>query len=143
MASQNYPEHRLIFRPPLSYIDMGKVVYNARYLDIYNYARDEYMRSIGYSYIRLNQEDNKNLAVVEANIKYRKPLYYDEETVIVSKVEKIGFRSILFDQKIYKDTMNLLCNESKFIMVCIDSTFKTSSIPQALKQAFTNGPINF
>jgi len=136
----NYPEHKIIFRPPLSYIDIGKVVYNGRYSDIYNYARDEYMRSTGYPYTKLNQQENKHLAVVEANIKYRLPLLYDEKTIIVSKVEKIGSRSILFDQKIYKNNMTLLCNESKFIMVCINNTFKASSIPETLKQAFIHGP---
>lgn len=137
----NYPEHKIIFRPPLSYIDIGKVVYNGRYPDIYNYARDEYMRSTGYSYSRLNQEDSKNLAVIEANIKYRKPLHYDEETIIVSTIDKIGSRSIVFDQKIYKDKMTLLCNEAKFVMVCIDSSFKASSIPEGLKKAFIHGPL--
>ena len=135
-----YPEHKIIYRPPLSYIDIGKVVYNGRYSDIYNYARDEYMRSLGYPYAKFNQEDGRHLAVVEANIKYRLPLLYDEKTIIVSKVEKIGSRSIIFDQKIYKDNMNLLCNESKFIMVCIDNKFKASSIPDGLKQAFIHGP---
>jgi acyl-CoA thioester hydrolase len=137
-----YPEHKLIFRPPLSYIDLGKVVYNGRYPDIYNYARDEYMRSLGYPYTKLNNEDEKHLTVIEANIKFRKPLYYDEETTIVSRVEKIGSRSIVFDQRIYKDKMSTLANESKFIMVCIDNTFRSSSIPASLKKAFENGPVS-
>lgn len=136
-----YPEHKIIFRPPLSYIDLGKVVYNSRYLDIYNYARDEYMRSTGYPYTRLNREDNKHLAVVEANIKYRKPVHYDEETIIVSKIKKIGSRTIVFDQRIYKNNMSLLCNEAEFVMVCIDSLFKASSVPDVLKKAFEHGPI--
>ncbi|MCB9481699.1 MAG: acyl-CoA thioesterase [Desulfobacteraceae bacterium] len=137
----NYPEHRLNFRPPLSYIDIGKVIYNSRYLDIYNYARDEYMRSIGYPYTKLNMEDDKHLAVVEANIKYRKPVHYDEETVIVSKIEKISSRTILFHQLMYKNNMSLLCNEAKFVMVCIDNSFKASSVPEGLKKAFENGPL--
>jgi acyl-CoA thioester hydrolase len=135
-----YPEHKIIFRPPLSHIDIGKVVYNGRYPEIYNYARDEYMRSIGYSYKKFNTEDEKNLAVIESNIKYRKPLLYDEETVIVSKVETIGSRSIIFRQKIYKDNMTTLANEARFVMVCIDTSFKASSIPEHVKKAFENGP---
>ncbi|MGM0418279.1 MAG: acyl-CoA thioesterase [Thermodesulfobacteriota bacterium] len=140
MTEENYPEHHLDYRPPLSAIDLGKVVYNGTYAEIYNYARDEYMRSIGYPYSKFLNEDKKNFAVIEMNVKFRKPLHYDEETVIVSKVEKIGTKSIVFDQKIYKENMQILCNEAKFVMVCIGLSFKAEKIPEVLKNAFKNGP---
>ena len=136
----NYPEHKLFYRPPLSYIDIGRVVYNGRYADIYNYARDEYMRDIGFSYSSFNIKHEKHLAVVESNIKFSKPVFYDEETTIVSKVEKIGTRSIIFNQKIYTKEMKVVANESKVIMVCIDKRCKAASIPEALKKAFEKGP---
>lgn len=140
--NENYKEHRLKYRPPLSYIDMGNVIYNGRYPDIYNYARDEYMRDIGYSYLHLNTSNHNHLAVVEVNIKYRYPIHYDEETIIVTKVKKIGSKSIIFDQKIYKNNMEILCNEAKYTLVCIGFGFTSEKIPQELREAIKNGPKN-
>ena len=48
--------HVFSFRVPLSYIDIGGVIYNGQYLDIYNQARDEYLREIGFSYLKLIKE---------------------------------------------------------------------------------------
>lgn len=139
MEKPYYPEHRITYRPPLSVIDIGGIIYNSRYLDIYNYARDEYMRSIGYPYSEMNASTEKHLAVVEANIKYRKPIYYDQESTIVSQVQKIRATSIVFNQQIFINS-ETLCNEATFIMVSVSKEFKPSNIPDKLKQAFLNGP---
>jgi len=139
--SLEYSEHILIYRPPLSYIDPGQVVYNGRYLDIYNYVRDEYMRDIGYTYLKLNSENHMHLAVVEANLKFRMPLLYDEKTEIFTRVEKIGIKSINFSHKIYKDDRKVLCNEAKFTLVCIGASFKSEPLPEEFKQAIKRGPL--
>lgn len=57
----------------MSYIDTGGVVYNGRYPDIYNLARDEHIREIGYPYKKLVNEDNRHLTILEVNIQYKAP----------------------------------------------------------------------
>ena len=136
----NYPSHKMNFRAPLNYIDLGGVIYNGRYADIYNQARDEYMRSTGYSYLKMSQESLKHLVVTEINMKFRKPVFYDEEITIVSTVKKINSKGIIFNQKIFKDDMQSLCNEAEFKMACIDYSFKTAKIPDKTVKAFENGP---
>ncbi|MCK5543068.1 MAG: thioesterase family protein, partial [Desulfobacterales bacterium] len=78
------------------YIDMAGVIYNGKYLDIYNQARDEYLRDVGLTSTRLYEDFKCFFAVVEANIKYKQPIHYDEIIEIVTKVSKIGGKSLVF-----------------------------------------------
>ena len=138
--SQKYPEHIFKFRVPISYIDLGGVIYNGRYLDIYNQARDEHMRDIGYTYMRLNTDEQYHLTVAQTNIQYKAPVFYDDNLNIVTRVEKIGSSSISFDQTIYKNSSNTFCNHARSVLVCIGTGFKPKPIPRALIDAYQNGP---
>ncbi len=124
-------EHVHHFRAPLSSIDIGGVIYNGKYLDIYNQARDEYLRDIGYPYTKLYKEEKCHLSVVEVNIKYLKPVNFDELIEIVTKIEKIGTTSLVFNQAIYKKERKQLCNTAKFIIVCTKNR-KSEPIPKEL-----------
>ncbi|MCK5311206.1 MAG: acyl-CoA thioesterase [Desulfobacteraceae bacterium] len=130
-----YPEHIFNFRVPLSYFDMAGVIYNGNYLDIYDQARDAYLRDIGFSYTKLYKEANCHLSVVEVNIKYRQPVYYDELIEIITKVKKIGTKSLIFDQMLYKEQRQQLCNTATFALVCTNSSRKPVSLPEELKAA--------
>jgi len=132
---QDYPDHTFRFRVPLSYIDTGGVVYNGRYLDIYNQARDEQMRDIGYPYMTLVTQDRNHLTVVEANVQYKAPVFYDDVIDIVSRVEKIGSRSIIVNQAMYRQGEEQPCNQARFVMVCVGEGFKTCTIPAKLIHA--------
>jgi acyl-CoA thioester hydrolase len=112
------PEHVFNFRVPLSYIDTGGVIYNGNYLDIYNQARDEYLRDAGFPYKKLNEQAKYHLSVIEVNIKYKAPVFYDELIEIITTIEKIGTKSLIFNQAIYKDKRNQLCNTARSVIVC-------------------------
>ena len=130
----NDPEHLFSFRVPLSYIDMAGVIYNGNYLDIYDQARDAYLREIGFSYIKLYKETGCHLSVVEVNIKYKKPIHYDELIEIITKIEKIGTKSLIFDQVIYKNQRELKCNTARFAVVCTKSR-KSQPLPEEFVHA--------
>jgi acyl-CoA thioester hydrolase len=128
------PEHVFNFRVPLSYIDMGGVIFNGNYLDLYDQARDAYFREIGFSYTKLFIEEKCHLSVVEVNIKYKKPVHYDEVIEIITRVKKIGTKSLIFDQELYKEKRQKLCNIATSALVCIDS----SRTPAVLPEEFVN-----
>jgi len=127
-------DHVFNFRVPLSYIDMAGVLYNGNYSGIYDQARDAYLRDIGFSYIKLYTEAQCHLSVVEVNIKYRTPIHYDELIEIITKVEKIGTKSLVFDQVIYKNQRTLLCTTARFVTVCT-KVRKSESLPDELVNA--------
>ncbi len=137
---QTYPTHTFCFRVPLSLIDIGGVIYNGRYFDIYNQARDEHMRDCGYPYTRLGSEAGCHLAVLDASIQFKAPVFYDNLVEVVTKIEKIGTSSITFAHSMYKDSGGLLCNRARFVLVCTDKEFTPQKIPPALIRAYKNGP---
>ncbi|MCF8044777.1 MAG: acyl-CoA thioesterase [Desulfarculaceae bacterium] len=137
---QTYPNHKFPFRVPLSLIDTGGVIYNGRYFDIYNQARDEHMRDCGYPYTRLNREAGFHLAVVDASIQYKAPVFYDDLIEVTTKIEKIGTSSITFEQSMHKGSRSLLCNRARFVLVCTGEGFAPREIPSGLVRAYINGP---
>ena len=137
---KTYPIHVFPFRVPLSLIDTGGVIYNGRYFDIYNQARDEHMRDCGYPYSRLNREVEYHLAVVDAAINFKAPVFYDDLVKVVTKIEKIGTSSITFEHSMYRDNGSLLCNRARFTVVCTDKEFTPRQIPGSLIRAYEKGP---
>ncbi|MBN1295105.1 MAG: acyl-CoA thioesterase [Candidatus Latescibacteria bacterium] len=83
--------------------DKMGVAYNSHYLTWFEVGRTELLRNIGYTYEELENMGYR-LPLIEAGIKYLKPVLYDDLVTIVSKVsEKPGVRlRIVYD--IIKDS---------------------------------------
>jgi acyl-CoA thioester hydrolase len=69
-------EHAL--RSRYSETDQMGYVYYGRYLEYFEVARTEMIRSLGLSYRELEQKGIM-LPVVESHIKYKAPLFYDDQ----------------------------------------------------------------
>ncbi|MDX1918135.1 MAG: thioesterase family protein [Candidatus Caenarcaniphilales bacterium] len=57
--------------------DSMGVVYHAKYLEYFEYARNEMLREIGYPY-KMLEENGIYLPVREAHLKYLRPAFYDD-----------------------------------------------------------------
>ena len=64
-------------RSRYSETDQMGYVYNGHYLDYFEVARTEMIRSIGISY-RTLEEQGIMFPVIESHIRYKKPLLYDD-----------------------------------------------------------------
>lgn len=58
--------------------DQMGYVYYGRYLDYFEVARTEMIRSLGVSYSKL-EEDGFMLPVIYTQLSYKNPIFYDEE----------------------------------------------------------------
>mgnify|MGYP000494549849 FL=1 len=68
--------------------DQMGYVYYGRYLEFFEVARTEMIRSLGFSYKKL-EEEGVMLPVIYSQIEYKSPIFYDEEMGIeVSIFEK-------------------------------------------------------
>lgn len=68
-------------RSRYSETDQMGYVYYGRYLEYFEVARTEMIRSIGFPYRKL-EEQGIMLPVVESHVKYKAPLFYDDEILI-------------------------------------------------------------
>jgi acyl-CoA thioester hydrolase len=63
------------------------VVYYGNYLTIFERARNELMRSCGYTYKKF-EEDGCMLPVVHAEVDYKSPAYYDDLLEVTAFVKE-------------------------------------------------------
>lgn len=68
-------------RSRYSETDQMGYVYYGRYLEYFEVARTEMIRSVGFPYRKL-EEQGIMLPVVESHVKYKAPLFYDDEITI-------------------------------------------------------------
>lgn len=99
--------HYFALRVYIEDTDLGGVVYHANYFRFLERARSDMLRSAGIDQ-RAGIENRLGFyAVVEAQIKYRKPAKLDDELVVVSRLDGIHGAACVISQKILRDT-NLL-----------------------------------
>ena len=92
--------HRL--RTRFAETDAMGIIHHAAYLPYLEEARVEYLRSIGHSYDAVRAEDGtdcgtggRDFAVLEVALRYRKPLYFDDEvdvSLVVGAVTRTTFQ---------------------------------------------------
>jgi acyl-CoA thioester hydrolase len=115
----------------LADIDTAGFVYHGNYYHLYNIARDEFFREIGYPYSRLMAE-GMHLGVAHIDCNYLKPLEYDDLIEIETGVVWLKDRAVGIQQKIVRGKERLVCNQVSFTFVCIDAAMKAVAIPKAL-----------
>ena len=77
--------------------DAEGIVYHARYLEIAERARMNWLRG------KLNIGDDVGFVVRELNIKYLQPLQVADEFVVETAMTDVGMASVRVEQKFVKD----------------------------------------
>ncbi len=98
--------------------DQMGYVYYGNYAQYYEVGRVEALRELGFSY-RDMEEKGIMLPVLELNINYKKPAFYDDEITIVTTIKEIPSVRITFDYECYNSAKELL-NTGKVTLVFID-----------------------
>ena len=111
--------HKTKLRVRYAETDQMKYVYYGIYAQYFEVGRVELLRSLGLSYKKLEEMGYK-LPVVNFNIDYKKPAYYDDELIIETKVVKIHKLKIIFSYKTFNSNNELL-NTAETTLVFVDS----------------------
>jgi len=115
--------------------DGGGIVYYANYLRFLERARTEWLRSLGFSQLKLAEDPGVLFAVVSLNIEYRRPAKLDDELLISCEPAIEGAASVRFVQRIYRGADELLV-EASVRVACIDArTLRPKRLPDFLTNA--------
>jgi acyl-CoA thioester hydrolase len=115
--------------------DGGGIVYYGNYLRFLERARTEWLRSLGFSQLKLAEEPGVLFAVVSLNIEYRRPAKLDDELIITCEPAIEGSASVRFAQRIYRGADELLV-EASVRVACIDArTLRPKRLPDFLTNA--------
>ena len=107
---------------------MGYAYYGI-YPQYYEVGRTELIRSFGLSYKKL-EDEGIMLPVLNLEIKYLKPAFYDDELTIKTKLMKMPAIRIEFEYEVYNQNGELL-NMGNTTLVFIDAkTRKPRKAPQ-------------
>jgi acyl-CoA thioester hydrolase len=119
------------------YADTDKMgyVYYGNYPRYLERARTEALKSIGFSYKAL-EEKGYGMPVINLNIKYLKPAFYDDILTIKTIIRNKPNRKMLFEYEIYNQD-NVLINiaSTELILVSLE-TKKTVQAPVWFDETF-------
>lgn len=123
--------HKTKIRVRYGETDQMKYAYYGIYAQYFEVGRVELLRSLGITYKEL-EKMGFSLPVVNYNINYKKPAFYDDELTIETTVAQIPTVKIVFTYNTYNEKGNLL-NTAETTLVFIDyETGKPCAAPKIL-----------
>ncbi len=83
--------------------DAGGIVYHANYLKFMERARSDLLRQLGFGQDAQRDRDDGVLFVVASlNINYHRAAKLDDDLEVVTRLEKLGRASLIFEQNIFR-----------------------------------------
>ena len=111
--------HSLVqLRVRYSETDQMGYAYYGNYAQYFEVARVEALRTLGITY-KAMEEEGVMLPVLEYNIKYFKPAYYDDLLTIKVTIPSLPRARILFEYETYNES-GILLNKASTTLVFIN-----------------------
>jgi acyl-CoA thioester hydrolase len=126
MANIFRHEHRVTY----SECTVGNHIYYGRYLDLLEEARGEMFRSVGTSFLQL-QEQDLIFPVVEVRLKYKGPARYDDLLTIEVGLSELGKIRLNFSYRILNER-NAVLLEGETWHVCTGLNEKPKRLSENL-----------
>jgi acyl-CoA thioester hydrolase len=111
--------------------DQMGVVYYAKYFVWFEVARTEFLRKLGLSYSRM-EEEGYRLMVVDACCKYKAPCRYDDLVGVQTWISDMKNTSLVFEYKVSLDKTLLASGRTTHVFT--DLSFRPVKIPLKLKE---------
>ncbi|MCE5334298.1 MAG: acyl-CoA thioesterase [Desulfobacteraceae bacterium] len=124
--------HKTMLRVPLFEVDLGQAVYHGNYFHLFELAREDFLRHIGFPY-REFMDRKLHLTIVEASCTYRKPLHYDDAIEIETGITLVRHRSVSFSQIIHRrkeESGKELCTRALLKTVCVTFSGQPVRLPE-------------
>jgi acyl-CoA thioester hydrolase len=115
--------------------DAGGVVYHSNYLNFFERARTEMLRSFGFEQDELIANANVIFAVRSVQVDYLSPARFNELLAVHSVVAEIKKVSLTFEQTITRG--NVECCKATIRIACLDAqNLRPKAIPENLSIHF-------
>ena len=88
-------------------VDQMGIVYYTRYLEYFEAARTELLRSVGLDEITIEQM-GYFLPVISCHSDYKKPAKFDDELSIITKIDELPRSFMKIDYEVYNSEKYLL-----------------------------------
>jgi acyl-CoA thioester hydrolase len=115
--------------------DGGGVVYHARYLNFFERARTEWLRSFGVNQSDLADEHGIVFAVRRMTIDFRLPARLDDRLEVTAQPVKLGAASVVFLQEMRRARDGEMLASARVEAACLAAeTFRAVRLPAWMRQ---------
>ena len=114
-------------------IDAMQILYNIQYLYIFETARLDYMRKIGFVVSLDDLRTKFPVFTVHNTVDYINPAYYGDEYTVYTRIAEIKNSSLKFENIILKKDGTLLAKGDTIYVYTDQSTMKSIPIPEEIK----------
>jgi len=111
--------------------DQMGIVYYGNYADYLEQGRTEWLRSLGFSY-KFMEENNVHLPVINLNVDYKQPALYDDIITITTTLKEIPSVRIEFYYEIHNQDDKLLATATTTLVFVNSTTNKLRKAPDYL-----------
>ncbi len=111
--------------------DGGGIVYHSNYLAFMERARSEWLRALGIDQGGLQARERVQFAVVEMNVKWKRPARYDDLLTVTAEVAGRGGATLEFAQSILRGDETLVEATVRVAAVNAD-TMRPCRLPPAV-----------
>jgi acyl-CoA thioester hydrolase len=126
--------HNTKIRVRYSETDQMGYVYYGRYAEYFEAGRVEAFRSLGISYKEL-EEQGIMMPVLNLQVNYYKPLYYDEELTVQVTIPKLPTLRIQFIYKVFNAAGELTADGETTLLFVDAATRKPMRMPAEVTNA--------
>ena len=124
-------ERTMKFRVNYYDTDQMGVVHHSNYVKYYETARLDLMRKLGLPYSEI-EKTGIMLPVVDLNVRYFRPAFFDELLTIRTQIEKVTVARIVFNYKTYNEAEELLSEGSTTLAFISKETRQMSPPPDEI-----------
>ena len=111
--------------------DKMGVVYYGNYALYLEQGRTEWLRELGFSY-KWMEQNNLHLPVINLNIDYKSPAFYDDVLTVSTSLRKIPTARIEFDYEIHNEEGTLLVSATTTLVFVNSTTNRLMKAPDYL-----------
>ena len=121
--------HKTLVKVRYAETDQMGVVHHGNYPQYLEIARLEWLSTLGISYKSM-EEEGIMLPVYELNLKYIKPVTFDENITIETRLQKTPNVKIIFDYSVFNEQGELVTSATSTLVFMDSKTRRPVRCPQ-------------
>ena len=121
--------HTIPIVPRYAETDRGGVVHHSVFPVWFEMGRTELLRANGIVYKDLEAE-GIFFVVVELQIKYRRPVFYDEALRLETTCAKVAAAKVEHTYRLLRGENGLLLTEGRSVLACVGADGKVRRVPE-------------
>lgn len=125
-------EHRQLLRVRYRECDPMGIAHHSAYLVWFEMGRTELCRAAGVRYRDL-EDAGRFIAVADLQVRYRRPVRYDEEIMVHTRLETATRARLVHVYEIHRD--GVILTEARSTVACVDREGRLCPMPDLLMDA--------